>query len=315
MASPEKRETSAATAKKSSTVPSPSVSDTMKSLLADPKDRIKLDDYVTELLKTALGALATDPFWQSVPGLSAESFQARLDYYDATIRDLLLAVILLVRWGQTEQTMLLERIFSRLAEANQDRGGILVWLSARWYPVSLLSYAAGITALTFGNYPALRAILLTMTNLQRGDDKSGPLSVAVGYQMGQINDTFKLIPAHSKNRVPVSEFMFAKLGAQLEELLFLGSSYERYFDEYEILAALTFADYREAEGQRVWAMPGRFGWKFVHTGKPYDTFVKDAVTAGANWPVLRADLFGASANRFEEIAKSYRVFLTELNWY
>ena len=315
MANPEKRETSAATTKKSSPASSLSVSDTMKGLLADQKDRIKLDDYVTELLKTTLEALAADPFWQSAPGLTAETFQARLDYYDVTIKDLLVAVILLVRWGQAEQIMLLERIFSRLAEANKDRGGILVWLSARSYPVSLLSYAAGMTALTFGNYPALRAILITMTNLQRGDDKSGPLIVAIGYQIGQINDTFKLIHAHSKNRVPFSEFMFAKLGAQLEELLFLGNSYERYFDEYEILAALTFADYREAEGQRVWAMPGRFGWKFARTGRPYDTFIKDAVAAGADWPVLRAGLFGSSATRFEEIAKSYRVFLTELNWY
>ena len=311
MASPEK--VVAAAVKKAA--PAPSVSQTMKNLLADPKDRIRLDDYVTDLLKSAVGALAADTFWQSVPGVSAETFQARLDYYDATMKDLLTAVILLARWGQDEQLVLLERIFSRLAEMNKNSGGLVAWQSGRWYPISLLSYAAGITALTFGNPAVLRYTFLTPTDGQRGDGKTEALTVAVADEMNRLGDMFKLIPVHAKHRVPVNEFMFVKLQKPLDELLYLGSSFERYFDEYEILAALIYADQRVLAGERVWAMPGRFGYKFMRGGKPYDTFVGDAASMGENWPLLRAGLFGSSSTRFQEVANSYREFLTQLNWY
>jgi len=304
-----------ATAKKSTPAQQISVSATMKGLLADPKDRIMLDDYVTDLLKSVTGTLAADTFWQSVPGVSAETFQARLDYYDAIMKDLFEAVVLLARWGSAEQMMLLERIFSRLAEMNKNSGGLIAWQSGRWYPVSLLSYAGGITALAFGNYPALRPIFLTPTDLQRGDGEWGTLAIAVADEMNQLEAVFKLLPAHKQHRVPINEFMFLKLRAPLDELLYLGSSYERYFDEFEILAALTYADQRASAGDRVWAMPGRFGWKFVRTGKPYDTVVNNAVLMGADWPVLRAGVFSSSSTRFQEVAKSYREFLSRLNWY
>jgi hypothetical protein len=311
MASPEKSITVAA----KKPAPGPLVSETMKNLLADPKDRIRLDDYVTGLLKSTINTLAADTFWQSVPGVSAETFQARLDYYDATIDDLLTAVILLSRWGQAEQLTLLERIFSRLAEANKNGGGLVAWQSGRWYPVSLLLYAAGITALAFGNHPVLRPTFLTPTDLQRGDGRVGVITTAAADEMHQLDDMFKLIPAHARNRVPVSEFIFAKLRARLDDLLYLGNSYERYFDEYEILAALVYVDQRVLAGERVWAMPGRFGYKFMRDGQSYDTVVREAATMGENWPVLRAELFGGSSTRFQEVAKSYRQFLTQLNWY
>jgi len=311
MGSPEKPV--AAAAKKAA--PVPSVSQTMKNLLADPKDRIRLDDYVTDLLKSTIGTVAADTFWQSVPGVSAETFQARLGYYDATMKDLLTAVILLARWGQTEQLVLLERIFSRLAEMNKNSGGLVAWQSGRWYPISLLSYAAGITALAFGNHAVLRYTFLTPTEVQRRDGNAEALTVAVADEMNRLADMFKLIPVHSRDRIPVNEFMFAKLREPLDELLYLGSSYERYFDEYEILASLIYADQRVLAGERVWAMPGRFGYKFMRGGKPYDTVVSEAASMGENWPVLRAGLFGSSSTRFQDVAQSYRQFLTQLNWY
>jgi hypothetical protein len=68
MASPEKQTTAVKKAGQA-----PNVSQSMKNLLADPKDRIRLDDYVTDLLKSTIGTLAADTFWQSVPVVSAES--------------------------------------------------------------------------------------------------------------------------------------------------------------------------------------------------------------------------------------------------
>jgi hypothetical protein len=153
-----------------------------------------------------------------------------------------------------------------------------------------------------------------VTDEMRGTSRQ-PIAYRVTSEIDEIQDTFKLIPAHARNRVPRSEYVFAFLRSLLEDLLYLGDDYERLFDEFEILNALVCGDFRQAEHGRVWAAPGRFGYKFRHTGQPFDGFVVEATAAGPDWPFLKLGFFKSSADRFQEVAKAYRELLTQLSWY
>jgi hypothetical protein len=99
----------------------------------------------------------------------------------------------------------------------------------------------------------------------------------------------------------------------LEDLLFLGRSYESLFDRFEILLALCYAD---AEN-RPWGPPGRFGWKHSrgHGGNPYDALLVEAREQRDEWPPVKAGLFKRSSARFLEIANAYKETLDKLNWW
>ncbi len=292
-----------------------SVIDTVKQLLADPKDRIKLDDYVTGLLRHMLEMISTGAFCDDPGSPTADAIQRRLQAYEDASRELCDAVVLLVRWGREDALLLLRKIATRLADPGRSRSNFTFWHSMPWYPLSLISYCAGIAALYAENYSALHVIFLTQVSKPNRGTETTSLAVRVSDEVNQLGDGFKLLAAHKQHRVPRSEYVFALLQKPLDDLLFLGPGYEAVFDQFEILNALVYADQTASDQGRVWAAPGRFGWKFYRDGGPYNAFVKEATDAGDHWAPLQVGFFQGSQKRFQEVEKAYRAFLSRLNWY
>jgi len=288
---------------------------TIKDLLADPKDRIRLDDFVVELLRATMMALSSEGFAASGENLSAETFQARLQRYEVATKDLLNAAILIARWGNTEQLAVLGRIVSRLAAMNKTEGGLVAWVSLKWYPLFLIIHAAGVSALSAGNLAALKPLLLTPVTNEMSARGREPVVSCVAGAMDQVEETFKLLPPHARHRVPRSEYLFGVLKEPFDRLLFLGDDYERCFDEFEMLHSLVCADIWHAAHGRVWAQPGRFGYKFARSGQPFDGFVAEATVVGTDWVLLKSGFFQSSADRFKEVAAAYRTFLANLHWH
>ncbi len=288
---------------------------TVKGLVADPKDRIKLDDFVVELLRATIADLSSDEFAASGENLNAETFQTRLHRYEKATRDVLDTAILIARWGNAEQLAILGRVVSHLAAMSKTEGGLVAWVCLKWYPLFLITYAAGIAALSADNPSALKPLLLTPVVNERSAREHLFVASRVADAMDQVEETFKLLPPHGRHYVPRSEYVFGLLKEPIERILFLGDDYERYFDEFEILNALACGDLNHAIYGRVWAQPGRFGYKFARNGQPFDGFVADAIAAGEGWPLLKSGFFQSSAARFKDVADAYRTFLTNLHWY
>lgn len=99
-------------------------------------------------------------------------------------------------------------------------------------------------------------------------------------------ELFKQLPGHERYYVPRSEYLFKSLQPAVEDLLFLGNSYEELFDRFEIFYALTYADInaRKKPGY-LWGPVGRFAWKGRHglSRSPYDIVCEEAVQQGAAW--------------------------------
>jgi hypothetical protein len=85
-------------------------------------------------------------------------------------------------------------------------------------------------------------------------------------------------------------------------------SYETYFDRFELLLALTFADFRDPTGD-VWGPPGRFSYKQRYSESPMALLIAEATEQGSRWEPLGTGLFGGKSERFLKVASSYKQLL------
>ena len=295
-----------------------SVADDLKRLIASPAEKIRLNDYISSLIRRAQDGLSQDKFPPSAP-VTNEELASRLQRYEDAIGDLLIAAVLLAHWGESEQIKLLEKIFARIAEAEKATSGKTLWLKLSWYPVLLLMYGAGISAIAAGRYDALRATLLTTVHPDPISGRSTfPIILPVIQNLTEILDAFKQLPNMERKYVPRSEHIFKKLQPVLEDQLFLGRGYESFFDQFEIFLALTYADIRDEDVSRhVWGPPGRFAWKErgIAEDLVYSRFVSEAKAEGERWKPLQAGLFKNSPERFSDVADAYGKLLSRINWW
>ena len=286
----------------------------MKDLLSDPTKRIALDDFITEHLKKIIDATSPEHFPAQGANVQQSDFNDRVKRYEEAAKDLQYIAILLARWGDKEHIDLLGKIFSRLAEnVERESAGLTLWLHLNWYPLQILMYASGISAVAAGKYSVLKVVLETPVQNIATQGRRVPLIVPVAANISDVTDFFKRMPGHEQQYAPRSELMYELSQPIIEELLFLGKSYDEVFDEFEILSALVFS---EATG-RGWGPIGRYGWKYHQRGEtnPYDWIVADAKKQKEKWPVTQAGLFQGSTENFLKLAEEFRERLNKLSWW
>ncbi len=291
----------------------------LKRYLSDPAHRIELHDNVIGSVRGVVNQTGEDSFPISGASVSFSEISERIAKYESAVSDLIPAVILLSKWGQSEHRQLLSQIFSRLPDAMTAAGGSLVLLELRWYPVSYLMYMAGISALSTESYENFRAVLFSdYIDERRGVHRPIIRPAVEGMLEVQRADCFKNLPGHEKHYVPRSEYLFNAVRPDIERHLFLGNDYERLFDRFELLLALVYADLKEKEDQRIWGPIGRFGWKFSSGSRMHDPFTKLLIEAAENkdeWGPLKAGFFGNSYERFVEVSTQYKALLERLGWF
>ena len=296
------------------------VEDLVKEYLSDAKYRIRLDDLVVGELRRLLYNMRLEVFPVDTTTVSAEEFADRLKKYEHITKDLQVLVTLLSKWGDERYKGILEKIFSRIGGADSSNGGKVVWLGLRWYPAQLLMYSAGIAALSAGNYDNLTTALTTMVGTRHSGDRTQEIIVPAvnGILDVQRTNIFKTLPGHENHYAPRSEYIFKVMQPMLEDLLFLGNSYEILFDKFEVFFALVYADVTLKDRSTIWGPPGRFGWKYrspVLESNPFKVLVSEADRMKSDWPPLRSGLFKSSYEHFKEIALGYDDILKQQSWF
>lgn len=293
-------------------------SEVIKKLLADPSERVRLDDFVSDLLRGVSRALDQQNFPTNASPTS-EEFVLRVQRYEDAVSELLTAVLLLARWASADQVYLLRTIFERVAELEKPIAGLVMWVRLSWYPVLVLMYGAGIGALIGRNYESLRAALLTpvYTRLPLLNRAKSPIVLPTILELTEISGQFGWLPGMSQRRVPRSDHLYQVLRPIIEDQFFLGRKYEELFDEFEIILALTFADLRDDDpAQHVWGPPGRFFAKergLFSQDPVFTQFVDGAESLGQDWEPLKFGFFRGLAGRFAAVAKAYKELLYQVN--
>lgn len=277
------------------------LADDIKDLLPEPKHRIRLHDLVAAQVKTAVTALQS-PLPDA--GVVQAEVARRIDLYEAAVADLQVALALLARWSDPAQLRLVERILTRVAEADKPTNGTTGWIGLAWHPTILLIYTAGISALSESRYDVL-STALTAPVFGRYHTRA-PRAVAEisidEFTHSAGNEVLQLLPGLERNRAPRSVYLFRKLRPLIEEHVDVGRSYERLFDRFEVFLALFYSDLNQRRGGTWWGPPGRF---YFNNDGMYEAVLKEAEEQEDNWPPLRAGMFKRSAKRFAEVAQGF----------
>jgi hypothetical protein len=298
------------------------VASTTKEYIADQKYRIKLDDLAVQNVKKIKALTSDSEFPVNTKFETQEEYIAeittRLRRYESAIFDLQQIVLLLGHWGNSLHIPTLTKIMARMTEWPKDQDGTQNLLHLRWYPTVLLMYSGGIGAMMSENYQNLSAILNTNSGSFSRYYENNPVIIEANIAMTNLNDLFKKLPGHERNLVPQSEYLFKVLQPVLDDLLYLGTSYEEKFDRFEIFQALSFTFWRKHVQKRsIWGPLGRFAWK--HNREPdtssYTKLLSEAKALQQAWLPLKAGFFNGSYSLFEEIAEEYNQFMLRLNWF
>lgn len=289
------------------------VVDKMKELLSDSSKKIQLDDFVAQHIREFLNITDLRNFSMQDEEVNNEGFVDRLNRYEEYSKSLQQIVILLSKWGDSQHLQQLEKIFVRLAETDKGSTGITLWFHLSWYPIQYLMYSAGISALSANNYNALRIIFETMVRIESSSDRKDNLISIASRELSAIHDQFKWIPGHDRHYVPRSEHLFTALQPVLEDLLFLGRSYESLFDKFEVISAIEYAYVNKTD----WGPTGRFGWKHHRGGEssPYNMVLEEVKKEGENWSPFKASLFNGSLDTFIESAEKIKTNIDKLSWW
>lgn len=275
--------------------------DQVKDYLSEPRHRIRLDDLAAAELRTVLYETRDELFPTSPPQQpDAEMIAERLKQYEAAVERVLTLIILVARWGTQDHQPIIERILTRLADNAQSNGGY-PWLAAlKWYPVTLLMYAAGVSSISSKNYLGLATMFTAITGSK--NTHTEPSNVLVSSVEGFVaaNQAIKSLKEHTRHYFPASEYLFKHLQSPIDDLLYLGSNYELYFDFFEIFQSLSHTITKKDGGSRI--PQGRFAYKHRYDGSPLKMLQEEAGRAQAAWPPLRFNLFSGSYEKFAELA-------------
>ena len=240
-----------------------SIIEIVKEYIPDPRSRIRLDDLVTREIRKLLTETSDEIFPVQTTDVTTEEFVERLNQYEYIIQDIQSTTILLSHWGTEEHRPVLRKIMARGIDEKSASSGGVIWLTLRYYPSLLLLYSGGISAIFSGNYENLFTIFNTTIGPKYSGGREREIIKIVVRAALELERTeiFKTLPGYERFYVPKSEYLYKALQPILDDLLFLGNSYESIFDRFEAFLALVYADLDSDEKDRVWGPPGRFAYK------------------------------------------------------
>lgn len=290
---------------------------TVKSIIGNEASTIQLHDFVIEELRHFLADTSDDrfPLHQQ---FSNEELLNRIAGYEKSAWDLCGLLASIAYWARPTHKVILQKVIARSTDRLDEEAGIQIWLGLRYYPIILELYSSGIAAVDGGRYDCLKEILYTRIPATRFHNQERYFAEIVTKGVTEIarHETFKRVPGHEQHYVPLNEYLFKLLQPLLDDILFVGKSYERSFDEFEILFALTVADIKKQHQHSVWGPIGRFGWKQQHyVEPPFSKLVVEAKQQQNQWPPLIAGLFGGDYERFLAVVGDFQEILSQRSYW
>jgi hypothetical protein len=292
------------------------VIDKTKEFLSNSVYRIKLHDLVVETTRTASSKLSDEEFSLQSPW-SVDEFTNRLEKYQMITSELLSISSLMGYWGTSEHKEIICLPAKRLSSGIQLASGLNVWNAMRWYPILLLTYSIGLSAVASNNYEILYGYLHAKTIDPLNLRNEMPLIEASYYSIGDIHNAFKKLSGHERHFVPISEYLYKYFQPIMDDLLFLGNEYEPVFDRLEILIALEHGYERVKAGHMFWAPIGRFGWKSRRgdDSSPLYSLIAEGKKADSSWAPLKAGFLDSSFENFEKISSDLLNEVSQRSWF
>jgi hypothetical protein len=259
-----------------------------KELLGDPKDRIKLYDFVLAETKKLVSATSDEHF--PVQGQwSAEEFRDKIKKYEEVSKDLRAIMALLAFWGESYNQQALTLPILRLTERLGSNAGNAAFKKLRGYPILLMVYSAGIAAVASGKFENLKNLLSFRLPKPPRSDERKILLTALSRSISEMSEMFKLAPGVEQRLTPRSDYLLNFIKPEFAELFGFSEEFDYYFDQFEVILALEHAHVFSPEKIVKFQGPkGRFVWmyQYENNGSPVHEIVSLAETEKEAWSVI-----------------------------
>ncbi len=281
---------------------------TEKKYLAEEKYDIRLHD----LLMAETGRLLegmSDRHFPTGASIDKGELQSRVARYETLTDTLLGLVITGCYWSKGRHAELWSKILRRVANPSKDYTGSLSWEGLRWYPALLLIYGGGIASIAAEQYGDLASLLLKTEVRVINERDNLPAARAIYPATVFDSSLGQHLPGMENNTIPVSNHLYKVLRAPLTEILPQDDDYTRFFDQFEYLFALIYADLdaKQRVSEYIYGPPGLFTVRYQHRRE--NSIIKEikvqAESQGDNWPLLKAGFFDGSYDRLAAVIKGY----------
>lgn len=289
----------------------------IKSLLASDSSSIELHDFIIEEVRRFLSGASEDHFKAHGQFLQDELLE-KISKYEDLSNDLAVLTACIAYWAKPTHMAILQKVLARSSDRLESQGGRDVWLNLRWYPMILELYCSGIAAVEGKRYDSLANIFYTTVSYSEYKQHDEFFVEAVANSILKLtrSNVFRQLPGYDTHHTPMSDYLFKILQPKLDDILFVGKSYERSFDEFEVLFALTVADIKRQRGWPVWGPVGRFAWKRGDGGNaPLSRIIGEARASGENWEPIKAGLFDGKLERCDGVADEFQQMISGLDWW
>ena len=283
----------------------------LKKYLATPDNAVRLEDFLINEAETAY--LKTAEFHEQI--LKTHHNQQDVDGCFRTLRELTEIVLHLIihgcALGRKEHNRLWPDLLERLARPPRFVSGKReIDPARRLYPIVMLLYAAGLTALTRQRYDLFASLLTTPVVRDRSEQR--PLLLAAEWT--GLRQWANQLPQQENSQAPLSTHLFDVLRRPLHRYLPDDAKFQDSFYRFEYILALIYADIRNKlrphERAPYWGPFGipSFEWRYGDT--TLAIIEEEVQFAKDQWPLLKAGLFDGSLERFWEVKAGYDRLVT-----
>jgi hypothetical protein len=278
----------------------------VRDLVADPTKAPALQALLQAETKRVIDGMRDESFAPGMP-YSDEELTRRLSAYEELTESLGRAAALVAYWSKTTDDRLVPGIVARLANALDRGNGVNVWLDLTLYPAVLVLYGAGLGAVIGRREEQLAPLLDSPTIRDSGDWKR--VALVLSGVAALSHNAAKHLPGMERHHTPTSDHLCGVIRPWVEELEPDQESYERAFDRWEYLLGLAMFDLIRQAGRGGYAPVGRLSWRGNHGNGIEVLLGQEIAAAGANWPLLRAGVFGGDPARLATSVEGWHKYI------
>jgi hypothetical protein len=268
---------------------------TLKRYMSEEKHHIALHHFVYDEVERAYAALTDADFLAATIEKSVAAEQSRLEEFERRLGHLLRLTITGCFWAKPEHYYIWTACLERIATVAVHHVGFISAPDLRHWPACLLLYGAGMAATVRAHYGLLGRLAAVPVRVQTGE-----LSAAEMLRADFALEDAALTSA-TRSAAPASDYVAARIRPHFVDFEPDDDKYARLFDQFECILSLVAYDIssrRPGHSESIYV--GRFGRTARHdpNANVIERLKAEQQALGADWPPLKAGLFGGDAARF-----------------
>jgi hypothetical protein len=243
---------------------------------------------------------------------TAETFKLRVEQVEAVCWPLVAMAVTGAYWGKGEDEELWVRCVEHLAKERQEPGPRHEWWTAlEAYPATLVTYAAGMSAIASHRWSLVRRLLESSKSATQG--VACPLAYRTAATLTLRYDPAQWLVTDGGDRkfkTPGSDWLVRRLRPVIVDVTGPDTDSELLFDQFEIVSALA------AESMGFGDTYGRFAWRGSHPGypNPLADFAHEVERLNIDHPLLRAGMFDGDIVKLNAALRSVQRLASKIAW-